>query len=177
MGKARISDAAIKKRTGKSWEQWFSILDKANATKMSHKEIAEYLCDKQGVAAWWCQMIAVTYEQDRGLRKKHERPDGYSVSVSKTFDVQLSTLYKYWNDEKLRRQWLKDEFTTRKATTCKSIRFTGDDNTSVEVNFYRKGQSKSQAAVQHSKLTNPKHVEQMRSYWKAALERLKGALG
>ena len=177
MGKARMSDAAVKAKTGRDWQQWFSILDRVGATKMSHKEMAEYLYDKQGVPGWWSQMIAVTYEQERGLREKHERPDGYSVSASKTFDVPLGTLYKYWSNEKLRSKWLKDEFIIRKATKDKSMRITWSDKTSVEVNFYKKGESKSQAAVQHSKLANAKQVERMRSYWKAALARLQDALG
>lgn len=177
MGRARMSDAAVKAKTGRDWHQWFSILDKAGATQMSHKEIAEYLYDRQGVPGWWSQMVAVTYEQERGLREKHERPDGYSVSASKTFEISLSTLYRHWGDEKLRSRWLKDEFTIRKATKNKSMRITWSDGTNIEVNFYGKGDSKSQAAVQHSKLASAKQVERVRSYWKAALERLKGALG
>src|SRR5690349_20694623 len=114
MGRARMSDAAVKAKTGRDWQQWFSILDRAGATKMSHKEIAEYLYDRQGVPGWWSQMVAVTYEQERGLREKHERPVCYCVSASMTFDVPLSTLYNNWGDEKLRSRWLKDEFTIRK---------------------------------------------------------------
>jgi hypothetical protein len=177
MGKARMSDAAVKAKTGRDWQQWFSILDRAGATKMSHKEMAGYLYSKQGVSGWWSQMVAVTYEQERGLREKHERPDGYSVSASKTFDVSLSILYKYWSDEKLRSKWLKDEFTIRKATKNKSMRITWNNNTSIEVNFYGKDESKSQVAVQHSKLASAKQVERTRSYWKSALARLQDTLG
>jgi hypothetical protein len=143
---------------------------------MSHKEIAEYLHEKRGVPSWWSQMVAATYEQERGLREKYERPDGYSVSASRTFDVPIGALCKHWNDEKLRSKWLKDRFTIRKATTNKSLRITWNDNTNVEVNFYSKGVSKSQATVQHSKLGGSVQVESTRSYWKAALGRLSGLL-
>jgi hypothetical protein len=176
MNKTRMSDAAVKAKTGKDWKQWFSILDKAGAKKMSHKEIAQYLYDKQRVPSWWSQMVTVTYEQERGLREKHERPDGYSVSASKTFDVPIGILYKRWSDEKLRSKWLKDRFMVRKATANKSMRITWNDNTNVEVNFYRKGAAKSQVAVQHTKLADAKQVERIRSRWKAALEQLSGAL-
>ncbi len=177
MNRARMSDAAIKAKTGKDWQQWFEILDKAGATKMSHKEIAEYLYDGRGVPGWWSQTVTVTYEQERGLRKKHERPDGYSVSASRTFEVPISVLYKHWSDEKLRKQWLKDKFIIRKATVNKSMRITwSDNNTNVEVNFYSKGASKSQVAVQHSKLASSAQIERTRSQWKAALERLSSVL-
>ena len=179
MSKARIGDDAIQARTGRNWQQWFSVLDKAGAMKMSHKEMADYLYGEKGVPGWWCQMIVVRYEQDRGLRNKYEGRDGYSVSVSKTIEVPVSVLYKQWINEKLRKQWLKNKlFTVRKTTENKSMRITwndNDSNTNIEVNFYRKGKSKSQVVVQHNRLADSKQVDHMRSYWKAALDRLKAA--
>jgi hypothetical protein len=35
----RMSDEAVKSKTGKTWKEWFAILDKAGASKMSHQEI------------------------------------------------------------------------------------------------------------------------------------------
>jgi hypothetical protein len=63
MAKARLSDDAVQKRTGKNWKQWFEILDRAGAKKMSHKEMAGHLYEKYRVSGWWCQMIAVRYER------------------------------------------------------------------------------------------------------------------
>lgn len=143
---------------------------------MSHKEIAEYLYEKRGVSGWWAQTITVTYEQERGLREKHQKADGYAVSASMTYKVSISVLYKHWSDEKLRRQWLKDKIAVRKATANKSMRITWSDNTHVDVYFYEKGTAKSQAAVQHNKLGNSAQVERMKSSWKAALGRLSGIL-
>src|SRR5438093_10444365 len=100
MVKARMSDAAVKARTGNDWRQWFTIPDKAGAMKKNHKDIAEYLHERRGVPGWWSQMVAVTYEQERGLREKHERTDGYSVSASMTFEVPIRVLYKHWSNEK-----------------------------------------------------------------------------
>ena len=56
---------------------------------MSHKEIAVYISEKEGCPSWWCQMVTVGYEQERGLREKHQKPDGYSVSASKTVAVPV----------------------------------------------------------------------------------------
>ena len=41
----RMSDAAVKERTGKTWPEWFKILDKAGAKKMRHQDISAYLND------------------------------------------------------------------------------------------------------------------------------------
>src|SRR5262247_3618814 len=78
----RMSDAAVKAKTGKTWKEWFAILDKAGARKLSHKEIVSYLSNEQGVGPWWQQMVTVTYEQQTGKRGEHEKPDGYEISIS-----------------------------------------------------------------------------------------------
>ena len=97
-----VSDQAVQAKTGKNWKQWFAILDKAGARKMSHKEIAAYLYEEQRCPGWWSQMVAVGYEQARGLREKHETPAGYQISRSKTLAVSLRTLFAAWSDEKKR---------------------------------------------------------------------------
>ena len=73
---ARISDSAVQAKTGKSWKQWFAILDAAGAMEMSHTDIARNLRENQNVPAWWSQMVANTYEQARGMRQKHQVPAG-----------------------------------------------------------------------------------------------------
>ena len=173
MANARLSDDAVLKRTGRNWKQWFEILDRAGAKKMSHKEMVEHLYEKHHVSSWWCQMIAVSYERERGMREVHQTTGGYAVSVSRTFEVPIGVLYCYWSDAELRSRWLKEKFVIRRQTKNKSIRITwADGKTSVEVYFNPKGRSKSQVSVQHNKLANSKQIEPTRSFWKKALDRL-----
>ncbi len=173
--KKSISDQAVSAKTGKTWEQWFSILDKAGATKMTHPEIAVLLSSKHGVAPWWSQMVTVTYEQARGLRQVHEKPEGYQISVSRTLKTPLTSLYKTFADASLRKDWLpEDGIKIRKVTTNKSMRVTWKDGkSSLEINFYKKDPQKSQVVVQHSKLADAKAAEKMKGYWAKALDRLK----
>ena len=42
---------------------------------MPHKQIAEYLYEKHGLSGWWSQVVTVVYEQERGLREKHQKSD------------------------------------------------------------------------------------------------------
>ena len=174
----RMSDEAVKAKTGKTWKQWFAILDKAGAKKMSHQEIAKYLNTEQGVGPWWQQMATVTYEQARGLRKPHERPDGYQISVSRTVNVPIAKLYNAFANDKARKVWLaEDGLAVRKSTVNKSMRVTWNDvKTSLEINFYPKGDDKSQVVVQHSKLPNAKASATMKTYWTRALDRLLASL-
>src|SRR5712691_3473985 len=170
----RMSDAAVKAKTGKTWAEWFKILDKAGGTKMGHQEIVAVLSQQHDVGPWWQQMVTVTYEQARGLRAKYETPAGYQISVSRTVAASISKVYKAWRDEKTRKLWLPASIIIRKATTNKSMRITWTDGkTIVEGGFYAKGIGKSQVAVQHNKLPDAKAAARMKTYWVTALDRLK----
>ena len=174
----RMSDDAVKSKTGKVWKEWFAILDRAGGRKMTHQEIANHLHTKHHVPAWWTQMVTVTYEQGRGLRDKHERPDGYQISVSRTINAPLARLFKSVSDEKNRSSWLKEKgLLVRKATVNKTMRVTWPDGIqSLEFYFYPKANNKSQVVVQHSKIADAKTAAKMKTYWSEALGRLRQSL-
>jgi len=171
----RMSDDAVKAKTGKNWKQWFAVLDKAGAQKMTHQEIAQYLSEKQSVPPWWSQMVTATYEHQSGRRQNHERPDGFQISISRTVNVPLGKLYKSFAADKARSTWLpENNLQVRKARPNKSMRVTwSDQKTSLEINFYAKATDKSQVVVQHSKLANASAATKMKSYWTKALDRLR----
>ena len=175
--KPRMSDEAVESKTGKTWSRWFKHLDAAGGKKMTHREIVAHLNEKHGVRPWWTQMIAVTYEQARGLREKHEKPAGYEISISRTIDAPVNKAFKAWTDEKTRSKWLNEPINIRKATTNKSLRLTwGETQTSVAVAFAAKAKDKTQVVAQHSKLPNAKAAAKMKKLWAAALDGLKGLL-
>lgn len=173
--KPRMSDDAVQAKTGKNWSQWFAILDKAGAKKMSHQEIVKLLNSKHDVGPWWQQMVTVTYEQARGLRQKHEKPSGYEISVSRTVNAPLASVYKKVANEKTRSLWLSEGgVTIKKSTLNKSMRMIWKDGkTSLQISFLGKGDGKSQVVVQHSKLPDAKAAAKMKSYWGKALDRLR----
>ncbi|TAK63428.1 MAG: hypothetical protein EPO24_04270, partial [Bacteroidetes bacterium] len=146
---AGIGDEAVLSKTGKSWNEWFTILDAMKAKSLPHKEIASFLNKKQGLSPWWSQMITVGYEQARGLREKHETSKGFVANISKTILVSSEILYNMWNDSKKRKRWLPDDFSITKATSNKSLRIKwSEPPTIVCVDFYAKSESKSQLVVQ-----------------------------
>src|SRR3954471_10983140 len=138
--KPRMSDEAVEAKTGKNWSRWFKHLDAAGAKKMTHQEIVAHLRDKHDVRAWWQQMVAVTYEQSRGLREVNEKPNGYEISVSRTMTTPVSRAFKAWTDEKTRKKWLPEDFTVRKSTANKTLRINWADETDLVVAFYPKGE-------------------------------------
>lgn len=173
----RMSDEAVKAKTGKTWKGWFAFLDKAGASKMNHQEIVKYL-SKHGVGPWWQQMVTVTYEEASGLREKHQKRGGFQISVSRTLDVPLAKLFKSFANEKARHEWLgADGLTIRKATPNKSLHITwSDGKSSLEIYLSAKDGDKSQVVVQHSKLPDAKSSAQVKAYWAKALDRLRGSL-
>jgi len=64
-----ISSIAVKKATGKSWDDWVKAIDNLGGEKLSHKEIARILYDKGYIKnGWWCQMVTVGYEYAKRRR-------------------------------------------------------------------------------------------------------------
>jgi uncharacterized protein YndB with AHSA1/START domain len=175
----RMSDAAIRVKTGKTWREWFAVLDKAGASQMNRKEIATYLRDHCQLGGWWQQMLTGGYEQARGLREKRQKPEGYEISVSRIIPVSVARLYKAWQDDQTRRRWLPGiPIVIHKATPPKSLRITWKDGEkSVDVNFYPKGNNKSQVVVQHRKLWDARTAAGMQAYWSRTLDRLQEILG
>jgi len=168
-----MSDAAVKAKTGKDWAGWFGALDKAGATKLEHRAIADILSEKHGMPGWWCQMVTVEYERARGLRVRHETTSGFSVAISKTIATSLSDLYEVTANAAKRRKWFpKGAFEPSSQTKNKYFRGSWNKTARLEVGFYAKGQGKAQIAVQVNKLAKKADVEVQRSVWKKALDKL-----
>jgi hypothetical protein len=174
-----MRDEAVQMKTGRTWSEWFAILDAVSAQQMTHQQIVAYLHTEQGIGSWWQQMVTVTYEQARGMRAKHQMPNGYQISTSKTIAAPTAALYEAWIDADRRQSWLPNApLAISKATPGKSIRAAwGDQGGRIDVQFYPKGAAKTQVTIQHNKLADADAAEQMKAYWIAALERLRVLVG
>jgi uncharacterized protein YndB with AHSA1/START domain len=169
-----VSDEAVKSKTGKDWAEWLSVLDAAGGQTMTHKQIVSILVDQHNVPDWWCQMITVGYEQARGLREKYQKTDGYSASASKTFNYSITDVFTAWVDDSMRIRWMPQNIIEiRKSTKDRSLRIKWLENSSpVNVDFYPKGDGKTQISINHDKLDNQEDVTRLKDFWKKALEQL-----
>jgi hypothetical protein len=172
--KPTMTDAAIKARTGKDWEQWFAALDKAGAAKKDHKAIAVLVAEKMGAGDWFGQMIAVSYERARGIRAMNQKCDGeFSVSVSKVMNVPLRRLFKAATGG----GWFpKSGFQETSKTADKYWRGKWKGR-QITFAFYPKGADKAQITVDSGKLANQEAVEKERALWKRAVAKLEASLG
>ncbi|MBV8991784.1 MAG: hypothetical protein JO372_24770 [Solirubrobacterales bacterium] len=174
------SDEAIRERTGRGWEEWFSMLDAWGAGERPHREIARWIAEQQGVEplAWNAQAVAGSYELARGLREVGEKEDGFAVTASRTIAVPVDRLYDAFAEGSLRRRWLPDdELRERTATRPKSVRFDwGDGDTRVNVTFLPKGEGRSAVALEHRRLPNADEADRMKARWRERLTTLKAVL-
>jgi uncharacterized protein YndB with AHSA1/START domain len=175
---AGVGSDAVLKATGRAWEEWIKLLDRAGAKALPHKDIALMLSRKFEVPNWWSQMVTVGYEQARGLRVVNQNTDGFAANASRTVATPLGNLYNAWNDPEVRARWLLDApVVVRRCTDGRSIRMTWTaGNSNVEVGFYPKGADKSMVAVQHGKLTKAADATRLKAFWSEALDRLKALL-
>ena len=175
---AGVGSEAVLKATGRAWEEWLKVLDKAGARAMPHKEIALMLSRRFSVPDWWSQMVSVGYEQARGLRKAYQKPSGYSATASRTVGIPLDKLFTAWSEPAQRSRWLPDApLEVRRSTDGKSMRMTWTaGNSSVVVGFTAKGPGRSMVALEHGKLPDAASVTKQKAYWGSALDRLKAML-
>ena len=172
----RISEAKLVEATGKTWDQWFAILDRWGGTKHTHTEIARHLADDLGAPMWWTQTITVEYERARGMRVKYQRPDGvFAVSSSKTVAAPIEDAYDAVVDDDRRSAWLTDGMMMfRTGTELRSAHFDWEAGpTRVHVWVVEKDGGKTTVAVEHERLDGPHEAELAKAAWADRLKALK----
>jgi hypothetical protein len=169
------SDDSMKRATGKTYEQWFAILDRWGARDKKHTQIARYVQGELGVDGWWSQAITVGYERARGMRVKYQQADGFSISASKTVAVPVAELYEAVVDDVERKKWLPEaSMSLRVAQRERSARFDWEDGSQrVNAGFTAKGDSKSMISIAHERLGDADEAETAKVAWKERLVALK----
>jgi len=171
---AGMSDASVKKATGRNWSQWVRLLDAEKSAEKPHREIAKYI-SSIGTPDWWTQMVTVGYERIRGLRDRGQRRGGgYEANKSRTFAVPVEKLFDAFAKPRTRSKWLPG-VKVRTSRPNKTMRLTIDDAL-VMVGFFSKGEKKSSVAIQHTKLADKAAAAKMKEWWGERFDALAGLL-
>ena len=176
---SKIGDAAVRARTGRTWDEWFALLDEWGAVERPHPEIARWLSEERGVPGWWAQGVTVAYEQARGLRAPRQRRGGqFEVNVSKTVAVPVERLYEAFTDPALRERWLPGATVeVRTARPAKSIRANWDDgSTRLVIAFTARGEAKSQVALAHERVPDAGAADKLKAFWRERMAALNQVL-
>jgi len=159
-----VSDDTVKAKTGKKWDEWFKMLDRAGGRMMDHREIAQLVHKEYGLTPWWSQLVTVGYEQDRGIRQKHQRGMRYEVDRSKTLSVPLDVAWAAWHDEAILSRWLPGvAFQVAKTTPNRILHLDWPDRTHVVVMFSEKA-GKTKVVISHERLQNFDDVERLQGF-------------
>jgi uncharacterized protein YndB with AHSA1/START domain len=192
----RVSSEAVKKATGRTWDEWFVILDKEEAQEITHKEIARLLRDKGYIeSSWWCQMVANGYEIARGRRVEGETIlAGFEIGIRRTFKISPEQAWELLAKPTGMKIWLgtvseprlvkgqtyqtadgtKGE--VRSVTPGRRLRLTWQPPhwqtpSTIQVSIVSSGKNAT-IAFHQEKLTSERDREKMRIHWKHVLDEL-----
>jgi uncharacterized protein YndB with AHSA1/START domain len=192
----RISDAAVRKATGKDWDEWFALLDEEGAEALTHKQIVRLLNDKGYIdSAWWRQMVTVAYEHARGKRVLGQAVGtGFQIGVQKTLPLTAAQAWELVAGPAGRALWLgavpdlcwekgaayvtaegiRGEI--RSFTAGKHVRLTWQPSqfaapSTLQVSLSPSG-AKTAVRFHQEKLPDAEAREAMRKHWRGVLQRL-----
>lgn len=191
-----VSDAAVRKATGKAWAEWLQILDGLGAAELSHKDIVLLLRARGLIeSSWWRQTVTVGYEKARGRRVLGETCDaGFQVGVSKTLPIPCDAAWALITRPAGRKHWLGTvprmrfekgtAYTTAEGSTGeirtiapgKRIRLTWHPTalktaSTLQITLTPKGE-KTVIGIHQEKLRNAKEREAMKAHWQNVLSAL-----
>ena len=177
--KRPYSDEVVRGNTGRTWDEWFALLDEWGAVERPHPEIARWLNEEHGVPGWWAQGVTVAYEQARGLRAPRQRRGGlFEVNATRTVNVPVERLYEAFADPALRERWLPGAgFEVRTTQPGRSLRANwSDGSTRLVIAFTPRGDAKSQVALVHERVPDAATADTLKAFWRGRLAALKQVL-
>lgn len=124
------SDASVIKATGKSWEEWRTILDADGMADKDHIWILVHVQSTYGIYSdWWGSAVTTGYERMIGRRQKYQRPDGYFFgSAFKTIHGSYDLV---WNVIRMIDPWIEPGIITLRTYSETSLRFDDLDRDKV----------------------------------------------
>jgi len=193
-----VSAAAARAATGKSFDEWFAMLDKFGGPGKGRRAINELLYSKHKVDAWWCSTIVVEYEKARKAVEKDGLSKGYTICATKAIKAKPQRLFDAFAKQAELAKWFgagtKLDFREggsfsnadgnrgqiKKINPGKTIRLTWESAKhapaeTVEVKFQPSG-AKCTVMITHDRLQNRETADGMRAAWGAALDTLKSQI-
>jgi uncharacterized protein YndB with AHSA1/START domain len=194
-----VTDASAREKTGKTLEQWFAHLDELGGIAKGRRELVNQLDSGAKLDEWWATTLVVEYERAKGAVEKDGKPKGYSICSTKTVAAPLERVFAAFGDAKDLDRWLggktKIEFkdggslqngdgdraTFQRIRASKDLRLAWEHEkrakgSQVEVLFADKGKGKTGVTLNHTRIQERRHADELRAGWSAALDQLKQLL-
>lgn len=195
----KVSSDAVKKATGKDWEQWIRFIDRRGGDAMEHKAIVKLLArDGKIASGWWQQMVCVGYEHAKGRRVTGETADaGFQIGVQKAIPLGSDKLWDWLLSRDGLRVWLGSvaqleldpgaTFTARKGPSGEirsvkpgqrlRLRWRPDKSSppstlQLTLSCPRNSKNRTTLRFHHEKLSSAQERERMRDHWKHVLDEI-----
>lgn len=194
-----LTDANAHERTGKTLGQWFEALDAFGGLAKGRRELVQHLYTGHELEEWWATSLVVEYERARGAREKDGQPKGYSLCSTKTVAAPLTRVFRAFGEPADLDAWLGprtevefrdggrlanadgDRASFTRIRADKDLRLAWEQaergpGSQVEVLFADKGKGKTGITLNHTRIQDRRHADELRAGWSQALERLKAHL-
>ena len=189
----RVSTESVHKGTGKHWDQWIEILNRAGARHWTHGETTKLLASKYKLSAWWQQGVAMGFQIAIGARVMGRDLKGnYSTAASRSMKMDQKALWKFMTSKEIVALWLRPlspvtfikgaSFETedgffgeiRTMTSPERLRLswhrdTEEKPTVVQVTTVARPEKKSVLVIQHLDLKDKRFRDEMCERWKQVL--------
>ena len=195
-----IKNSTVLQATGKSAEEWFSLIEKNKKGNLPHKEIAEFLHRECGLTSWWSQEVTVLFEKHTGRRVTGQTADaGFQVGVSKTLPVSAEKIWDFLTSpagfgivtgeiidpkkireaERTGKTGIQYKITTLKPCSHLRMRWRlpdWKDYSILQVRVSEKGNGKTVLIFHQEKLADSVMQKEMKRYWKEQFTKLSALL-
>jgi uncharacterized protein YndB with AHSA1/START domain len=192
----RVTSESVLKCTGKIWDQWIALLDKAGARTWTHQEIVAHLKTRYKQGPWWQQGVTLGYEIHIGRRVEGQNQKGqYSTAATRTFPLDKKAAWKLLSSPEGIAAWLEplapfqfkvgevyevDGGFYGQVRTLKAgerVRLSWQEAhwpkaAVVQAHVIARPRGKSMIVIQQEGIADSKMHAQMRKHWKAAIARL-----
>lgn len=170
------SGESILKATGKPWKHWLGVLQKMDAGKMPHKDIALALHQKHNISGWWAQMLTVEFERAAGKRQVGQTCYGdFQVTVTKTVSGSLDQALKVWRKMAAGHTGFngvsfEDKPSVSKSEKWRYWRVPLSDGSRVAAVIGIRAPGKTTIAINHEKIQTKDSADAWRTFWKTFLQ-------
>lgn len=191
----RVSTESVFKCTGKHWDEWIKILNKAGAQKWVHKTIAAHLRQKYKLSPWWQQGVATGYEYATGMKAEGQGPAGFATVATRTIPIPANEVWALLQSKKGLSCWLDpiSDFSFKKGMvyetgdgvfgevrtlkTKSKVRMTWAEiewlkPSTLQIYIVPRKGGKSVLVFQQEKLPDGRVKNQMKEHWKKVLTKL-----
>lgn len=192
------SDEAVRKATGRTWDEWETMLDARGAAGLSHKRIVALLEETGEIeSGWWVQSVTVAYEKRKGTRVTGETADtGFQVGLRRTLPLSTEDAWRlvtsaegvgiWLGGAPSGLRWEKGERYTLKDGSAGEVRVVKPGShlrmtwqpegwpraSTIQVRVMPASGGRSVLAFHHEHLPGPDEREARRAHYEAAAEAL-----